>query len=207
MASFGSLPVLSLAWRDAEAAVLQDSTEDKAGQMDRFLAGVERRAFRIAQIALRHEQDALDAVQDSMLQLVRSYSGRPADEWRPLFYRILENRVRDFQRRRSVRDKVMSWMPWQSSDDDDAQSDLIAQAPDKGPDPSGQAESGQMMQALEAALQQLPPRQRQCFLLRNLEGLDVAETAAAMHCSEGSVKTHHFRALQALRVRLGEHWQ
>jgi RNA polymerase sigma-70 factor (ECF subfamily) len=207
MRCFVDLYIESLAWRDAEAAVLQDSTEDKAGQMDRFLAGVERRAFRIAQIALRHEQDALDAVQDSMLQLVRSYAARPADEWRPLFYRILENRVRDFQRRRSVRDKVMSWMPWQSSDDDDAQADLIAQAPDKGPDPSGQAESGQMLQALEAALQDLPPRQRQCFLLRNLEGLDVAETAAAMHCSEGSVKTHHFRALQALRARLGEHWQ
>jgi len=207
MASFGSLSVLSPAWRDAGKVLLQDSTQDKTGELNRFLASVERRAFRIAQIGLRHEQDALDAVQDSMLQLVKSYATRPAGEWRPLFYRILENRVRDLQRRRTVRDRIMSWMPWQPGEEEDAQADPIAQAADPAPDPGTRVESGQMMEALEQALQALPARQRQCFLLRSVEGMDVAETAAAMQCSEGSVKTHHFRALQALRARLGEHWQ
>jgi RNA polymerase sigma-70 factor (ECF subfamily) len=171
--------------------------------MDSFLAEVERKAFRMAQIALRNEQDALDAVQDAMMQLVRSYSQRPSDEWRPLFYRILENRIRDTQRRRTVRGRVMAWLPWSA---DTAEADPVAQAPDPAPGPVAQLEGDEIMIALQAALQRLPQRQRQAFLLRNLEGLDVAETAAAMGCSEGSVKTHYFRALQSLRSQLGEFW-
>jgi RNA polymerase sigma-70 factor (ECF subfamily) len=173
--------------------------------MDSFLAEVERRAFRMAQIALRHEQDALDAVQDAMLQLVRSYAQRPSEEWRPLFYRILENRIRDVQRRRTVRGRVMAWLPW-TGDAAEAEADPLAQAPDPAPGPVAQLEGDEIMIALQAALQLLPERQRQAFLLRNLEGLDVAGTAAAMGCSEGSVKTHHFRALQHLRAQLGEFW-
>jgi len=173
--------------------------------MDSFLAEVERRAFRMAQIALRHEQDALDAVQDAMLQLVRSYGQRPSEEWRPLFYRILENRIRDVQRRRTVRGRVMAWLPWTGAAAE-AEADPLAQAPDPAPGPVAQLEGDEIMIALQAALQLLPERQRQAFLLRNLEGLDVAGTAAAMGCSEGSVKTHHFRALQHLRAQLGEFW-
>ena len=88
---------------------LQESTQQSTRALEGFLASVEAKAFRIAQIALRHEDDALDAVQDAMLRLVRSYSSRPPEEWRPLFYRILENCVRDMQRRRSVRGRVMTW--------------------------------------------------------------------------------------------------
>src|SRR6478736_578928 len=83
--------------------------ESTAQALNSFLADVERRAFRMAQMALRHDEDALDAVQDAMLRLVRRYSQRPAAEWRPLFYRILENCVRDVQRRRSVRGRVFTW--------------------------------------------------------------------------------------------------
>ena len=83
-----------------------------AQALNGFLAGVERRAYRMAQIALRHEQDALDAVQDAMLQLARRYARRPSEEWRPLFYRILENRIRDLQRRRTVRGRVLAFLPW-----------------------------------------------------------------------------------------------
>src|SRR5271170_8101195 len=80
---------------------LRDTTQDDSARaLENFLAGVERKAFRIAQIALRHEDDALDAVQDAMLQLAHRYAARPAAEWKPLFYRILENRIRDMQRRR-----------------------------------------------------------------------------------------------------------
>ncbi|MFT3906949.1 MAG: RNA polymerase sigma factor [Steroidobacteraceae bacterium] len=185
---------------------MPDTSAEQSRALEGFLASVERSAFRMAQIALRHEQDALDAVQDSMLQLVRSYARRPAAQWKPLFYRILENRVRDLQRRRSVRERVMAWVPWRG-EAEDADTDPVAQAPDPGPQPAAQLESQQMLAALEAALHALPARQRQAFLLRNLQGLDVAGTAAAMGCSEGSVKTHYFRALQALRTQLGPEWQ
>jgi RNA polymerase sigma-70 factor (ECF subfamily) len=184
---------------------LSDSTQAYSRELERFLADVERKAYRMAQIGLRNEQDALDAVQDAMLQLVRSYATRPAEEWRPLFYRILENRVRDLQRRRTVRGRVMSWLPWNSSDDEG--DDPMMQAPDPAPGPVAQLQGQELMAALEAALANLPARQRQAFMLRSFDGLDVAQTATAMGCSEGSVKTHHFRAVQALRARLGDFWQ
>jgi RNA polymerase sigma-70 factor, ECF subfamily len=185
-------------------AHLRDSAQDGARTLETFLAEVERKAFRIAQIALRHEADALDVVQDAMMQLAHRYASRPAEEWRPLFYRILENRIRDVQRRRIVRQRVMSVLPWRGEDAEDEMPDPIDQAPAADPTPAAQTETDQMIQALEQALTQLPGRQRQAFLLRNIEGLDVAETAAAMKCSQGSVKTHYFRALQALRLKLGE---
>jgi RNA polymerase sigma-70 factor (ECF subfamily) len=184
---------------------LTDSkTNAQSRALNQFLAGVELKAFKIAQSALRHEDDALDAVQDAMLQLARAYADRPADEWRPLFYRILENRIRDMQRRRSVRARIMSWLPAHRDEDDDEGIDPIAQAPSDAVTPARRLELDEAMQALEGALHELPNRQRQAFLLRNLEGMDVAEAASAMGCSEGSVKTHHFRALKALRARLGE---
>src|SRR5476651_1398949 len=101
-------------------AHLRDLAQDGARTLETFLAEVERKAFRIAQIALRHEADALDVVQDAMMQLASRYASRPAQEWKPLFYRILENRVRDVQRRRSVRSRVMSYMPWRGEDEEDA---------------------------------------------------------------------------------------
>jgi len=177
--------------------------QTRSRALNQFLAGVELKAFKIAQAALRHEDDALDAVQDAMLQLARAYADRPAQEWKPLFYRILENRIRDMQRRRTVRGRVIAWLPFRG-DEDDEEPDPIAQAPSPEPQPPRRLELEQAVGALEKALGGLPRRQQQAFLLRTLEGLDVAQTAAAMGCSEGSVKTHYFRALQALRARLGE---
>jgi RNA polymerase sigma-70 factor, ECF subfamily len=171
--------------------------------LDHFLASVEKRAFKIAQLGLRNDDDALDAVQDSMMKLVQSYAARPAEEWPPLFYRILTNRVRDMQRRRTVRGRIMAWLPTGDAEDDD-ESDPIAQAPSFEAGPARRLEIDEAIGVLETAVADLPPRQQQAFLLRNLEGLDVAETASAMGCSEGSVKTHYFRALENLRARLGE---
>jgi RNA polymerase sigma-70 factor (ECF subfamily) len=182
-----------------------DSNTNTASRtLNQFLAGVELKAFKIAQAALRHEHDALDAVQDAMLQLTRAYAKRPAEEWRPLFYRILENRIRDMQRRRSVRARIMAWLPSHRDEDDEEAADPLSQAHSEEVTPVRRLELDEAMTALEEALHDLPPRQRQAFLLRNLEGMDVAQVAAAMGCSEGSVKTHHFRALKALRARLGE---
>jgi RNA polymerase sigma-70 factor (ECF subfamily) len=189
--------------RHGDGDLTDSSTQTHARALNQFLAGVELKAFRIAQAALRNEDDALDAVQDAMLQLSRAYAGRPAQEWKPLFYRILENRIRDMQRRRTVRGRVMAWLPFRGEDDDE-EPDPISQAPSAEPQPVKRLELDEAMTALEKALGELPPRQRQAFLLRTLEGMDVAETAAAMGCSEGSVKTHYFRAVQALRAQLGE---
>jgi len=134
----------------------------------------------------------------------RSHHGsRSSEEWRPLFYRILANRIRDLQRRRTVRGRIMAWLPARDAEDDE-EFDPIAQAPSPDASPARRLELDEAIGALEAALQKLPPRQQQAFLLRNFEGLDVSETASAMGCSEGSVKTHYFRALESLRARLGE---
>ena len=171
--------------------------------LEQFLASVEKRAFKIAQLGLRNDDDALDAVQDAMMKLVQSYASRGVDEWRPLFYRILTNRIHDLQRRRTVRGRIMAWLPARA-DEDDEEFDPVAQAPSHDPLPEKRLELDEAIGVLESAVAQLPPRQQQAFLLRNLEGLDVADTASAMGCSEGSVKTHYFRALESLRARLGE---
>ena len=182
----------------------EGSALDDSRAMDRFLAEVERRALRMATLSIGDREEALDIVQDAMLKLVRSYGERPSEEWRPLFFRILTNRITDQQRRQAVRRRVMAWFAPASEDDD---SDPIAALPDERPvapeDILGRAEA---MTALEAAVGRLPARQREAFLLRSLEGLDVAETAAAMGCGEGSVKTHYSRAVHALRTALGDHW-
>jgi len=171
--------------------------------LEQFLAGVEKRAFKIAQLSLRNDDDALDAVQDAMMKLVQSYASRGSEEWRPLFYRILANGIRDMQRRRTVRGRIMAWLPARDAEDDE-DFDPIAQAPSHEPNPARRLEIDEAIGTLEVAVAELPARQKQAFLLRNFEGLDVSETASAMGCSEGSVKTHYFRALETLRARLGE---
>jgi RNA polymerase sigma-70 factor (ECF subfamily) len=186
--------------RDVDCPNSNAQSTDRA--LGLFLASVELKAFRIARAALRHEDDALDAVQDAMLQLARAYARRPPEQWKPLFYRILENRIRDMQRRRSVRNRVMSWLPF--SADPDEGSDPVAEAVSSALPPLRRLELDETLALLEQAVASLPRRQQQVFLLRTLEGLDVAATALAMGCSEGSVKTHYFRALRALRARLGD---
>jgi RNA polymerase sigma-70 factor (ECF subfamily) len=171
---------------------------DQERALERFLAGVEKRAFRIAKLSLRDHDEAQDVVQDAMINLARNYAGHPEEQWRPLFYRILRNRITDYQRRSRVRRGVIAW--WPGSMADDGPPDPVESAPD----PSGTPE--QLLERIGRALADLSSRQREAFLLRNFEGLDVAQTAIAMGCSEGSVKTHYFRAVQALQQLFGE-WQ
>ncbi len=181
-------------------------TLQREQELNRFFAEVEKRALRIAEIAVRDRDEALDLVQEAMIKLARKYAGRPGDEWTPLFYRILQNGVRDWHRRQAVRNRVMVWFARPSDQDSDY--DAIAAAPDPaGRTPDEQLQSQEAMKALEFALAELPARQREAFVLRTFEGLDVAGTAAAMGCSEGSVKTHYHRAVHSLRETLGEHWQ
>lgn len=168
------------------------------------MASVEQRAFRIARIVLRDDEDALDSVQDAMLQLARRYGQRPAEEWRPLFYRILQNRIRDYQRRRQVRSRLFAWWPAFATEEETAAETVTAI--DTAPAVLDQLMADQALAELERNLAELPPRQQEAFMLRNFEGLDVAQTANAMGCSEGSVKTHYSRAVHTLRQRLGEAW-
>ncbi len=205
MTRFATLSHAWMAW-DGPAPAPEDAALDHTKELDKFLAEVERRAFRIAQVSLRDEDDALDVVQDAMLKLARNYSARPSAEWRPLFYRILENGIRDLQRRRAVRKRLMVWLPGPKEDPDEEAQDPLDNVAAGGADVPELLMQGQAMLKLETSLRALPARQREAFMLRNFEGLDVAETAQAMGCSEGSVKTHYSRAVHTLREQLGEVW-
>lgn len=176
---------------------------ENSDQLERFLAEVERRAYRMAAIATADPEDALDLVQEAMMVFAQRYAhSRPRPEWPPLFYRILQNKLKDWHRRRATRGR---WMAWWRGAEASGERDPIDSAPDPGPDPERNALTTGATDALESALRALPERQRQAFLLRAWEGMNVAETARAMGCSAGSVKTHYFRALKGLRERL-EDW-
>lgn len=172
--------------------------------LDRFLAGVQRRAFRMAQIATSNSEDAFDIVQDAMLNLVEKYADKPEQELAPLFFCILQSRIRDWYRRSSVRNRLRSWFTDDDSEDEDPFENIEDPASRSGEELLITQNS---IVALNAALHALPLRQQQVFLLRAWEGLDVRQTATAMGCAEGSVKTHYSRALSALKEKLGEHWQ
>lgn len=173
-------------------------------KLDRFLAGVEKRAYRMARIATSNSDEALDIVQDAMLKLVEKYADKSEAELGPLFYTILQSRIRDWYRRSSVRNRFRSWL---GSDDEDEE-DAFQQIPDPaGRTPEELLAASGGIEALQVALGQLPLRQQQVFLLRAWEGLDVRDTAKVMQCAEGSVKTHYSRALATLRLKLGDHWQ
>ena len=181
----------------------EENTLDQSADLDRFLQAVEVSAYRIALVSVRDRDEALDLVQDAMLRLATKYSRRPPEEWRPLFYRILKNRIRDWGRRRSVSRRVISFF----SGTEGEESDPLAGAPGpRADDPALVAEGSEAMLALENALRQLSERQQEVFMLRNFENLDVAETAMALGVSDGSVKTHYSRAIARLRELLGEHW-
>lgn len=174
-------------------------------ELNRFFAGVERRALRIAEIGVRNRDDALDLVQEAMIKLAQSYADREPSEWTPLFYRILQNGVRDHHRRQSVRNRVLGWFGRAPTDEEP---DPLQAAPDPaGRTPEESLQASSAMEELERGLAALPARQREAFMLRALEGLDVRTTAKAMKVSEGSVKTHYSRAVHALRDTLGDHWQ
>lgn len=169
---------------------------------------MERRAFKQAVFAVRDDEAALDIVQDAMLRLTQSYGGRGAEELPPLFQRILQNAIRDWYRRQKVRSL---WTTLLSSlapggEETEARDPLetLREAGDSNREdgPAEQRERSQVIEIIGQEIERLPPRQREAFLLRYWEELDVAETAKAMGCSEGSVKTHCSRAVHALATAL-----
>jgi RNA polymerase sigma-70 factor (ECF subfamily) len=176
----------------------------RASALDRFLAGVERRAFRMARFAVGSDDDAMDIVQDSMLLLARKYGERGESEWPPLFFRILRNRITDFHRRATVRRRIFA--VFRPGPDEDAVDPMALVADGPGAEPDHAVATRSAFARLEAAVGELPERQREALLLRIWEGLDVADTARAMQCSEGSVKTHLSRAVHSLRDQLKDDW-
>lgn len=175
-------------------------------ELSDFLASVEKRAFKRTAYSVRDEDAALDIVQDSMIRLAEKYADRPAAELPLLFQRILSNATMDWFRRRKVRSAVeTNFSSFEGSGDEDF--DLLGmletQDGSLGADGADtEASRAQMLQVIEQEVALLPARQREAFLLRYWEELDVAETAAVMGCSEGSVKTHCSRAVHALAKAL-----
>lgn len=176
-------------------------------ELSDFLASVERRAYKQALFAARDEQVALDAVQDAMLRLSEKYGSRPPEELPMLFQRILQNAIRDHFRRQKVRNTWTTQVSSLGGAEDGDEHDPLETLLDKS-DSNQQAgpfenlQQSQTLEIIEKALERLPPRQREAFLLRYWEEMDVAETAAAMKCSQGSVKTHCSRATHALAAML-----
>lgn len=182
---------------EAEPATTPAPAADGPVSLDGFLAAVSPRAYRFAELGLRHREDALDAVQEAMMRMV-GYADRPVAEWQALFWSILRSRVVDAQRRRGFR---LRWLVPAAANAEEG-----VDWTDHAPDPSRSHDGREAWSRLAEALDGLPRRQREAFTLRVLEELDVADTARAMGCSEGSVKTHLSRAREALQRKL-EDWR
>ena len=179
-------------------------------ELSDFLTQVERRAFKQTAYAVRDEHAALDIVQDAMMKLAEKYAMRPANEFPMLFQRILQNTMRDFWRRQKVRNIWTSLLSsfsvtGEDGEDSDPLEVLISTDNDARVEPEAQLEQRQTMAFIEDALTKLPARQREAFVMRYWEDMDVAETALAMGCSQGSVKTHCSRAVRALAATLEKH--
>jgi RNA polymerase sigma-70 factor, ECF subfamily len=179
----------------------EQEAHDQARELNGFLAGIEKRAFRIARLAVGNNEDALDIVQDAMLSLSQHYADCNCEEWKPLFYKILENRILDFHRREILRKK---WFWWKSDPDEPPVPEGAMQGEESN-HPLEALQQAQLSEKLLAAIGNLPVKQQQCFLLRSWEGLSVKETATAMGVGEGSIKTHYFRALQKLQTVVASH--
>ena len=176
-------------------------------ELSDFLQIVEKRAFKRSLYHVRDEEAALDIVQDSMMKLAEHYGDKPADELPMLFQRILSNTTLDWFRRQKTRKALFSNFSDFESQSDEGDFDLLAALPSSDNNPTAQSAEDHFVSVanvheIEAEIQNLPARQREAFLLRYWEDLDVAETAAAMGCSEGSVKTHCSRAIHALHKAL-----
>lgn len=175
-------------------------------ELSDFLVATERRAFKQAMFAVRNEESALDVVQDAMMKLAEKYGDRPAEELPMLFQRILQNTIRDYYRRSKVRSLWTTLLSALSPSDDEDHDPLETIAAESGSHtpntPDGQLQQTQLLGLIEEEIKALPTRQREAFLMRYWEDMDVAETASAMGCSEGSVKTHCSRANHTLAAAL-----
>ncbi len=188
--------------RRGDKKVSRPISASKRQALDDFLASVERRAYAMAKVAVGDREEALDIVQDAMMKLVQLYAHKEVEDWGPLFHRIMQSRIRDWYRRSKVKNRLFGWLG-SGRQEDDFYGDPLEQVPGHhASDPAVKMDLEHAGQDIVNALQNLSLRQQQAFMLRIWEGLDVRETAFAMGCSEGSVKTHLSRAISALREQL-----
>ena len=160
----------------------------------------------MAKLAVKDVDEAMDIVQDSMMTLVRKYSAKSEGEWTPLFYRILRNRITDHHRRNVVRNRIVGF--FRPHNDDEQVHDPIQLAPDGyAAEPEFQVQLRATSEKMAAAVESLPRRQQEAFMLRAWEGMSVDQTASAMRCSTGSVKTHYSRAVHASREVLEDDYE
>lgn len=177
----------------------------KREALNTFFANKERRALAMAEFAAGNRDDALDIVQDAMVRFATRYAAKPETEWAPLFHRVLQSRIQDFYRKMSVKNKYFGWLSLlgAANNEQNYDADPIQQAADLNEiDQARLIDSEISGESVKRAIEQLPVRQQQAFLLRCWEGLDTRSTAKAMQCSEGSVKTHYSRALNQLKKTL-----
>lgn len=178
------------------------SERDAEVTLNRFLASVERRALRMAQTALRNPDDALDVLQDTFYCFIKAYRDKDPVQWPALFQRVLQNKLLDQHRRRQRGYRLFVWRSPLAEDEGDT-AEWLENVPDPAAEePLEALTRADASQRLLAVLAQLPLRQQQAFFLRAWEGFDTAQTALAMGCTEGSVKTHLFRAMYKLRAVL-----
>lgn len=177
-------------------------------QLNDFFVSVQRRALKQAEFAIGDRDEAMDLLQEAMIRLAKNYSDR-ADDWPKLFQRILQNLIRDWYRRKKVRSILVWWN--QVGDEHNTVEEVLGSEVDTQEAPPGAQQSPEKLQKnrqiaerVVAAIRQLPFRQQQAFTLRAWWGHDLRETAFAMGCSEGSVKTHYSRAISRLRELLGD---
>ncbi len=188
---------------------LREKSLDKSQAMAKFFSSIEKRAFRRAQIATGNTDDALDIVQDAMVSLINKYSNKEVQDWELLFHKILSNRIMDWHRRTAIMKRFGTWI---SSNDKGSFKDSSKDGTtdigepefedEKMPSPESLVQTGQSIAMLEEALQELPLKQQQVFLLRAWEGLSEKETAVAMSCSVGTIKSHYSRARTFLKNKL-----
>jgi RNA polymerase sigma-70 factor, ECF subfamily len=175
--------------------------------MEVFLKSVEKKAFRIIEIATGGADDTLDILQESMMAFVRRYSAKDESEWRPLFYKVVQNKIKDWLRKEKLKRLFFFSMPAHYQEESEIMPDPIDTAPDlQTANPLTDAKTSQAIARLHIVLKNLPRGQQQVFLLRAWEGLSTQETATAMNCTEGTVKTQYFRAINRLKEKLEGTW-
>jgi len=182
---------------EATINTVPEKTMDLTEQLNAFFIEHEKKAFVIANMSLKNQDDALDVVQDVMLKFVDKYKHKPSQHWAPLFFRMVQNRITDFHRKNSQNKKRFTFFENNTDKDpveqveDDSHSSILEII-----------ETTMQIKQLQTALHNLPARQLQAFMCRLWEGLSIAQTAKSMKCSQGSVKTHLFRALKQIRIQL-----
>tara|TARA_B110000305_G_C19312154_1_gene574505 strand:+ start:445 stop:1071 length:627 start_codon:yes stop_codon:yes gene_type:complete len=194
--------------KDGSLGLENQKTATKDYQtMEQFLRYIERRAFHFVRASVDNVEDTHDIVQTSMYKLVQKYINKSPADWMPLFYKIMSNKITDFHRRQAVREKIFFQEPVETEEDKDyLQSQVLSGVALESEAPLPSLERERRIDKLIQIIRKLPLRQQQAFMLRSWEGLSTRNTARAMGCSEGSVKTHYSRAMSRLREQLEDHY-